>query len=249
MFEFLKDLHARAVQSSKCQEDLAADVKEIKTCQKSIEGEMASINSRLDALEKKSGTFEHFGQELSRMEASVEQLATANTTLTSRLDELEDRSRRDNLIFHGIADSKESWEQTEIKLLTALTQVIDSFPTGSIERAHRLGTYSPGKCRPIIAKFSNYKVKEKTLSFRTELKTNNITVSEDFSLATRNARKKLLNFGKSWPGSPKFQLRHNKLFVNKKCFIYDATTDSVQQIEQRDEPVSQSSEPPQPMTS
>lgn len=187
---------------------------------------------------KKSGTFEHFGQELSRIDASVEQLATAHNAITSRLDEFEDRSRRDNLIFHGIADSKESWEQTELKLVTELTQVIDSFPTGSIERAHRLGTYLPGKSRPIIAKFSSYKVKEKTLSFRTQLK-NNITVSEDFSVTTRNARKKLLNFGKSLTGSPKFQLRHNKLFVNKKCFIYDAATDSVQQIEQRDEPVSQ----------
>lgn len=97
----------------------------------------------------------------------------------------------------------------------------------AIERAHRLGSYSPDKCRPIIAKFSNYKVKEKVLSARKLLKDKDITICDDYSPATRHIRSKLISFAKQLPGKPLFHLRYNKLVVNKKQYTYDPVTDSV----------------------
>lgn len=46
-----------------------------------------------------------------------------------------------------------------------------------------------------------------------------------FPARTRVARKKLLDFGNSQPGKPNFNIRYNKLFLNNKCFMYDASTD------------------------
>lgn len=108
-----------------------------------------------------------------------------------------------------------------------LTNALDALPENSIERAHRLGQLAPNKCRPIIVKFSGYK---KILSARVKLREINVTVSEDFSPATRNARRKLIEFAKNQPESPTFQLRHNKLVINKKQYVYDLATESVVEL-------------------
>lgn len=150
--------------------------------------------------------------------------------MQSRIDELEDRSRRNNLIFYGLPDAKETWQQTEAKLTEVLNETITSFPAGSFERAHRIGTLSPNKCRPVVAKFLNFKTKEQVFTARKLLKPKNITISEDFSPATRIARKKLTEFAKSQPGSPPFQISYNKLIVNKKRYTYNAITDSIEEI-------------------
>lgn len=65
------------------------------------------------------------------------------------------------------------------------------------------------------------------LSLRSKLKESNITISEDYSLATRQERRKLVDFGKSLPNAPDFYLRHNKLFVGKKCYIYNPQDETV----------------------
>lgn len=156
--------------------------------------------------------------------------------MQSRIDELEDRSRRDNLLFYGLPDSKETWQQTETKLTAILNEVIPSLPAGSIERAHRIGSLSQNKCRPVIVKFANFKVKEQILSARKLFKQKNIALSEDFCASTRIARKKLTEFAKNQPGSPPFSLSHNKLTINKKRYTYNANTDSIEYLQINENP-------------
>ncbi|CAN7951550.1 unnamed protein product, partial [Ixodes pacificus] len=223
LFHLLKDLQARSVQSA----ELVVDVKSIKAGQKNIETKIGHIQKRLDALKEKTMVLDSFNTNLAEIQDSVKVLTTQHDSMQSRLDELEDRSRRDNLLFYGIPDSRESWEQSEAHVKRILTNVLDTLPENSIERAHRLGSLTPNKCRPIIVKFSGYKIKDKILSARAKLREINVTVSEDFSPATRNARRKLLEFAKNQPGSPTFQLRHNKLVINKKQYVYDLAAESV----------------------
>ncbi|CAN7952180.1 unnamed protein product, partial [Ixodes pacificus] len=230
LFNLLKDLQARSIQSARSQTDLPADVKAIKAGQKSIETKIGCIQKRLDELEEKTNSLDHFGQDIASVQDSVKTLTAQHDSLQVRLGELEDRSRRDNLIFHGIPDSRESWEQSEAKVKDALAGVIDTFPENAIERAHRLGPYLPNKCRPIIVKFSGYKIRDRILSARTKLKEKNVAVSEDFSPATRSARKKLVDFAKNQPGAPPFQLRYNKFLLNKKQYVYAAKIDNVVEL-------------------
>lgn len=100
-------------------------------------------------------------------------------------------------------------------------------PPSDVERAHRIGTLSASKPRPIIMKFCSFKNRDKVLSARAKLKESGISVSEDFSPATREARKKLSEFAKGLPGSPKYKLRYTKLYVNQQCYVYDSLTDTV----------------------
>lgn len=120
-------------------------------------------------------------------------------------------------------------QETETKLISTIKSFFDTFPDDALHRAHRLGPFDPNKCRPIVAKFSHSKTREKVFALRDQFKQNNLTISEDFSVPTRAARKKLIEFGTSQPGSPNFKLRYNKLFLNNKCYIYDASTDSVRE--------------------
>lgn len=235
MFKLLKDVHERTLESTKFQTEVTADIKAIKEGQKSIENKMTAIQQRLDELEQKSEAFPLFEEQLSQTEQSLAGLTNHTDYLTSRVDELEDRSRRNNLIFHGIADAKETWEQTEARLTSVLSSVMDSFQSDAIERAHRLGSFSPNKARPVIAMFTNFKQKQKVLSLRSQLKLKDVAVNEDFSVTTRIARRKLIEFAKSQPGSPSFQLSYKRLFIDKKCYIYNASIDTVEQIETRDE--------------
>ncbi|XP_077553579.1 uncharacterized protein LOC144168480 [Haemaphysalis longicornis] len=229
IFQLLKDLQSRSVQSAESQTKLAADIKSIKAGQEQIETKLGHIQKRLDELEEKTKVLDLNGERKASMQESIDYLTTQQDTLQLRIDELEDRSRRENLLFYGIPDAQESWEQSETSIVGALSGVVDPLPQNAIERAHRLGAYHPNKCRPIIVKFSSYKLKDSVLAVRKKLKEKDITISEDFSPATRHARKRLLEFAKNQPNAPAYKLRYNKFTINKTQFVYDSATDSVKE--------------------
>lgn len=182
---------------------------------------------------------------------TITNLHHMNQRLQSRIDELEDRSRRDNIILHGIPDAQETWAQTEDKVVSLLSSCIDSqISSTDIERAHRLGQFSDTRCRPVIVKLSSFKSKEKIMQSRSRLREREIRVTEDFSLATRTARKKLIEFAKSQPQPPSFQLKYNKLLMDNKCYMYCHATNSVFECStNRSRSVSQNTSLPPPPAS
>ncbi|XP_072144695.1 uncharacterized protein [Dermacentor andersoni] len=101
-----------------------------------------------------------------------EAVKNENSILASRLDHLEDRSRRDNFLFYGITDSPtETWAESETRIRDILSMHFDiSIPDTAVSRAHRLGSFSANKTRPIIVMFSAFKIKESILSLRAKLK-------------------------------------------------------------------------------
>lgn len=68
-------------------------------------------------------------------------------------------------------------------------------------------------------------MKQKVLLSAWRLADSGISISEDYSLPTRQARKKLIEFGKA-QNSP-YKLRYKKLYVNKKCYSYNHADDTV----------------------
>lgn len=106
----------------------------------------------------------------------------------SRLDDLEDRSRRENLIFYGLADtSTETWSQSEEAIRNFASSTVEiEIPSDSIARAHRLGNYIETKCRPTIVRFSSSKVRNQVFSSKSKLKGTGISVAEDFCKSTRH---------------------------------------------------------------
>ena len=125
----------------------------------------------------------------------VRETDTRIKDLEAKTDDLENRSRRSNLCFDGVVeDPNESWSTSEKKIReivgVKLNIKTDEF---SIERAHRAGRRDvSGKPRTIVAKFLNYKTKEKILKNKKGLKGTNVFVREDFSQKVLAKRKELL---------------------------------------------------------
>ncbi|XP_077558141.1 uncharacterized protein LOC144173705 [Haemaphysalis longicornis] len=207
---------------------------EVKSSQTKLEKTVSDINSRLAAVEARVNLLDE-NQEVQVHQVVTDTVRVETAELRSRLDNFEDRSRRDNLIFYGLEDTaEESWAESEEKVRALISASLESvIPEDSISRAHRLGAYVPKKCRPVIVKFCSFKITDAILSKKSKLKGTKISISEDFCKATRNSRKKLIDYGKA--SGQKYTIRYNKLFINKKCFVYCAQTDSICEISDNSE--------------
>ena len=174
--------------------------------------------------------------------ANVSQLEFSANENTSKLDQLEGQSRRQNLKFYDIEEGdNETWDQSEEKVRHYIRSELEIDDGNiSIERAHRLpGKYKP---RPIIVKFSFYKDKDKVIKRYREIRksaretsssgnvddannaepTSGIRVSEDFPDRVRKARSALIPFLRQSIDSGKnAYLRFDKLVVNGNSYIYD----------------------------
>ncbi|XP_064488326.1 uncharacterized protein LOC135400418 [Ornithodoros turicata] len=129
-----------------------------------------------------------------------------------------------NLVFHGLNDSSsETWAKSEA-LVTDLCKnnLGMEIPPHAIERAHRIGRYQPNRRIPIIVKFASYKTDESVMSAGRFLKDTGISVTGDYSLTVRTARKHLLGFAKSQ--SAPFKLRFDKLLLNGKLYTFNHAT-------------------------
>lgn len=157
MLNILKDLLARSVQSLNSQAYLAADIKAFKAGQKNFEDNFREVPKRLDTLEVKTKPLQ---LHKTATQESVKTLTAHVDSLQLRVNELDDRSRR-NLLFYGIFDERENWEECQAKIVKKLIGVLDPLSSGAIERAHRLGTYSNNQSRPSFVEFSSFKQKIK----------------------------------------------------------------------------------------
>ena len=62
--------------------------------------------------------------------------------MSKKLDQLENQSRRENLVFHGLKDkSNETWEESESNVRKYIFEDLGLDETRiSVERAHRINT-------------------------------------------------------------------------------------------------------------
>ena len=118
--------------------------------------------------------------------------------------DLEDRSRRNNLVFFGIEEkgdryTTEDCEALVTNLLTSTNIIgIDDVHDQMYDRAHRLGAKKPGqnRPRPIIVRMTFFKDKEYILSQTHKLRRSTYGISEDFSKFTLSVRRTLLEKAK-----------------------------------------------------
>lgn len=104
---------------------------------------------------------------------------------------LEDRSRRNNLRIDGIDENgQESWGDTEEKVHTFFFEKL-GLTDIDIERAHRTGSRKDGRPRTMILNLQKYKDKTRILKECYRLKGTNSYINEDFSRETVSIRKKL----------------------------------------------------------
>ena len=177
-------------------QSMKSDVKEnISRAQKEMRDSSQRIESRLKVLDSKSNNFE-------KREKNLRWKSIDN----------EARSRRNNLLFHGIREENnencqkliENFIKNELKINEPVV----------IQRAHRLGRPTPSNSigrrvsqpRPIIVNLLDFRQREVIRSARSGLR-HPFGISEDFPFEVRKARESLM---------PELrELKRN----NKKCSI------------------------------
>lgn len=138
--------------SEKFQKDILGKVKDVQT-------NITEIKRRLSKIEGSSGTDEvvQMLKDTHNKLESIESRQSQHSTLV--VDDLNNRMRRNNLIFKGIVEQdSETWQETE-GLVNEFVSKNLGIAAGEIERAHRIGQKRPGYTRPIIVKFLNFKEK------------------------------------------------------------------------------------------
>ena len=154
-----------------------------------------------------------------KMDYFSELIEGENSKLKQKLNNLENYSRRDNLVIRGIAETKDEVCETVIKNFCRDKLKLDSEFIDSVRivRCHRLGEGQHGKpkwIRPIIVRFYNFGDRQQVWSARSKLAGTPYSVSENFTGETEYNRKKL---------HPIFKAAKKMQKYEKKVYMYEDT--------------------------
>ena len=165
MSEEIQDKNERLEKFNKETVDLKTS---LETSQEIFEKNFQKVNDNLSKQKQK-------------LKEDINELWKDNDQLCERLKDLEDRSRRDNLMIDGIAEvQNEMWEQTE-EILQNLFKEKLQLESISVERAHRVGNKEKNNKRTIVVKVASFKDKLKINSEAWKLKGTIISINEDYS--------------------------------------------------------------------
>ncbi|KAH9367197.1 hypothetical protein HPB48_006125 [Haemaphysalis longicornis] len=209
------------------QSAMLEQLKAIQTTLVEHEKTFREMKERLDKIESDHASLETMRPLLTGLQSDADNNAHHIKVLTARINDSENRSRRNNLVFYGHQDTQnESWEESEKIVIEHCNRLLQTtVQPRDIERAHRIGTFRAGKCRPIIVKFVHFKDKDHILSLSSKLKDTDFSISQDLSPSTRLARKRLIEFGKTQNSS--YKLRHETLTVDNKTYVFDHASNTV----------------------
>jgi len=117
------------------------------------------------------------------MEPLQEKIATMErkiAKLEHDQDDLEQYGRRWNLLLHGIPETDQ--ENCENKVRELCEQKLKvNVSAGAIQRAHRLGSKKTERSRPIIVRFTDYKMKQHIYKQKRHLKGTGLLITENLT--------------------------------------------------------------------
>uniref|UniRef100_A0A8C5MRW7 Uncharacterized protein n=1 Tax=Leptobrachium leishanense TaxID=445787 RepID=A0A8C5MRW7_9ANUR len=152
-----------------------------------VRGEISGIESRLTVMETRAGACTH-----------AERHESSFSTMRRRLDDLENRSRRQNIRIRGI---RETVHNVKARLISFFNMLLgeDAITAADIDRAHRAlraPQHPPAPPRDIICHLPNYQLKaaimDKARTRRSwRYKDDNIELYHDLSPYTLLARRSL----------------------------------------------------------
>ncbi|CAN7941763.1 unnamed protein product, partial [Ixodes hexagonus] len=195
---------------------IASDVQDIKKSQK-------EACSRLDAIEDKLKEIDSVKAASLEQDSKIEKLENTICTLVDKMDDLENRNRRNNLLIFGLDETEnENSNSLEARVSKTIFEDILHVSTSGVERIHRLGSQTPGKARPVILRLLDFRDKLAILKNCSKLRGTNISINEDFSKRVQVIRKKLLDCTKdNKRAGDRVALVYDKVRINNVLYTWD----------------------------
>ena len=113
--------------------------------------------------------------------AQIASMERNQQSLTDEIDELEQYSRRNCLVFHGLPENTAAGnDNTTEAILKVAGSLGGHLDAGCIDRSHRMGRTSPEsagtrKPRPVIVKFTSYEPRRAIFTSKRKLKGNTLS--------------------------------------------------------------------------
>lgn len=164
--------------------------------------------------------FSSLPKQVKEIEDSMTQMQQKLASLEDKVDDFENRSRRNNLIIYGL---KEPPRETPQMLQDNINEILENklgIRAITVERCHRLGRIVENKDRPVILKFIDYREKMSVLKVTHKLKGSVLSFSEDFSYKVREAGRNLWKSSENErENGAKVKLLYNRLSVDGNCLV------------------------------
>ncbi|XP_029844350.2 uncharacterized protein LOC115327481 [Ixodes scapularis] len=205
------------------QKEISQNIADIKSEQQSTKSWCASVNSRLGLIETSIDELRSTTKRVEGCEYGLADVASTIGDLKRKIDDLENRSRRNNLIIHGIkCDVNETADQLKEKVCTNIFSTKLQVDVSTVERIHRLGRNQGTRPRPVIMSFRDYNEKMSILTNAKKLKGSGVFINEDYSYELRQIRKKLWDSSQAdRDRGDKVTLSYNKLKINNVTYQWD----------------------------
>ena len=175
----LRDIMTMLVSLNSKFDNMQSDIQEVKRSNEQMKTEIEGIKETVHDLKAEND----------RLRKQTTDMQERLDTLTLKADDLECRSKRNNVIFYGLhRPDGETGQDCEDALQDFLTDKLELSRTIEFDRVHRLNS-KPNS--PVIARCTYFKDKNAILKARYKLKGSNIFLGEDFSVRVREIRKKL----------------------------------------------------------
>jgi len=188
--------------------DLQIKVRDLEKSREFDTQTMSDINNTHKYVENFMKTHKQNGQEHSDIV----------NELKNEIQDLKCRSMRDNLLFHNLPEEKE--ENCEQKVLKFIKEKLNIEEREvRLQRAHRIGPFNPSKTRPIVAKFSDYPVRENVRRAARKLKGTNFGISEQYPKEVVEKRRQLVPIMlQARKDGKEAYLNVDKLYINKQLY-------------------------------
>ena len=205
------DLHRESADLSKRFQDVERSTKDLSSQYADIQEEGKNMREELKVLREEKDGFVKSNSELLARVGHLEQ----------KVDDLEGRSKRNNLLFYGVArDKTETAETCEKEIKQIVKDKLILTENVEFDRVHRLNDKPDS---PVIACCSNYKDKVKILKSKRKLKGSNVFIGEDFSFRVREIRRKLsVHLNKARTSGKKAVLVFDHLYIENKKYYLDS---------------------------
>ena len=148
--------------------------------------------ARFNNLEQKFDKICKQQKHISKLDSVVLSYEERIKMLEYKSIDLEARSRRNNLLFHGLMEARN--EDCRALVCQFIGDQFDIIVDElEVSRAHRIGRYNRNRPRPIIAVFQQYTLTESIIKKGSMLRDSNFSVSKDYPAEITRARRTL------WP--------------------------------------------------
>ncbi|XP_049267473.1 uncharacterized protein LOC119376982 [Rhipicephalus sanguineus] len=137
--------------------------------------------------------------------------------MSKKICDLENRSRRNNIVVDGLKESAREDNATLLLLNGTHFPGPFRFRLMRVYCIHRVGSKKDNRERPVILRFYDFTEKLTILRNAFKLKDSSISISEDFSAEVRERRRKLWQSAKE----NRVALVFDKLKVGNQLFVWD----------------------------